>query len=76
MQVQKLEKGIFIGDSATTSHMTSDMTGLYSLQKISGSVMTGNGKNIKYTHKGLLDVICVQRDGSMAKDTWELKVVS
>ena len=31
MQVQKLEKGIFIGDSAATSHMTSDMTGLYNL---------------------------------------------
>ena len=27
------------------------------------------------THKGLLDVICVQRDGSTAKDTWEIKVV-
>ena len=26
MQVKKLEKGIFIGDSAATSHMTSDMT--------------------------------------------------
>ena len=59
MQVQKLEKGIFIGDSAATSHMTSDMTGLYNLQKISGSVMIGNGQNIRYTHKGLLDVICV-----------------
>ena len=39
MQVQKLEKGIFIRDSAATSHMASDMTGLYNLQKISGPVM-------------------------------------
>ena len=60
MQVQKLEEGIFIGDSAATSHMTSDMTGLYNLQKISASVMTGNGQNIRCTHKGLLDVICIQ----------------
>ena len=37
--------------------------------------MIGNGQNIKCTHKGLLDVICVQRDGSMAKDTWETQVV-
>ena len=37
--------------------------------------MIGNGQNIKCTHEGLLDVICVQRDGSTAKDTWELKVV-
>ena len=43
MQVQKLEKGIFIGDSAATSHMTSDMTGFYNLQRTSGSVMIGNG---------------------------------
>ena len=74
MQVQRLEKGIFIGDSAATSHMTSDMTGLYNLQKISGSVMRGNGQNIRCTHKGLLDVICIQKDGSTAKVTWEIKV--
>ena len=47
MQVQKLGVGIFIGDSAATTHMTSDMTELYNLQKISGSVMIGNGQNIK-----------------------------
>ena len=72
---KKLEKRIFIGDSAVTSHMTSDMTGLYNLQKISGSVMIGNGQNTRCTHKGLLDVICIQKDGSTAKDTWEIKVV-
>ena len=72
LQVQKLGKGIFIGDSAATSHMTSDMTGLYNLQKISGSVMIGNGQNIRCTHKGMLDVICIQENGSIAKDTcWE-----
>ena len=42
---------------------------------MSGSVVIGNGQNIKYTHKGLLDVICIQKDGSTAKDTWEIKVV-
>ena len=42
MQVQKFEKGIFIGDSAATSHMTSDMTVLYNLQEISSSVMIGD----------------------------------
>ena len=75
MQVQKLEKGIFIGDFAETSHMMIDMTGLYNLQKISGSVMIGNGQNIRCTHNGLLDVICIQEDGLTAKDTWEIKVV-
>ena len=54
--------------------MTNDMTGLYNLQKISGSVMIGNGQNIKCTHKVLLDVI-VFRDGSTAKDTLKIKVV-
>ena len=75
MQVQKLEKLIFIGDSVRTSHMTSDMTGLYNLQKVSGSVMIGNGQNLRCIHKGLLDVICFQKDGSTAEDTWEMKVV-
>ena len=75
MQVPKLEEGIFIGDSVATSHMISDMTGLYNLQKISGSVMIGNAQNIRCTHEGLLDVICIQRDGSTAEDTWEIKVV-
>ena len=74
-QVQKFKKGIFIEDSAAASHMTSDMTGFYNLLKISGSVMIGNGLNIKCTPKGLLDVICVHKDGSMAKDTWEINVV-
>ena len=75
MQVQKLEKGIIIGDSAAASHMTSDMTELYNLQKISGSVMIGNEQNIRCTHKGLLDVICIQRDGLTTRDMWEIKVV-
>ena len=44
IQIQKLEKGIIIGDSAATSYMTSEMTWLYSLQQISGSIMIGNGK--------------------------------
>ena len=39
MGIQKLAKDIFIRDSAATSHMTSNPTGLYNLQKISGSVM-------------------------------------
>ena len=73
MQAQKLEKGIFIGDSATTSHMTSHMSGLYNLQKISSSVMIENGQNIRCTHNGLLDVICIQRDGLTAKDNGKYK---
>ena len=28
----------------------------------------------RYTHKGLLDVICIQKIGSAAKDTREIKV--
>ena len=32
-----------MGDSAATSHMTSDNAGLYNLQKISGSVVVGTG---------------------------------
>ena len=28
-----------------------------------------------FTHKGLLDPICVQNDGSTARDTWEIKLV-
>ena len=54
--------------------MTSDMTGLYNLQQISSSGMTGNGQNIRCTDKGLLDVICIQKDESTAKGTWEIKV--
>ena len=36
--------------------------------------MKGNGQNIRCTHNGLLNVICIQRDGSTAKDTWEINV--
>ena len=64
-----LERGIFIEDSASINHMTIDPTGLYNLQKISGSVMNGNGQNIKCTQKGLLDAMHIQNDGSTTRDT-------
>ena len=75
MKVSKLEKGIFSGDSAATSHMTSDMTGVHNLQHIKGSVMIGNGHNIQCTHKGKLDVICKHKDGTKTKDTWDSRIV-
>ena len=37
--------------------------------------MIGNGKSISCTHKGKLDVICKHRDGSTARETWEVKIV-
>ena len=70
-----LEKNIFIGDSAATSHMTSRKLGVYDLVPINGSVMIGNGKSISCTHKGKLDVICKHKDGSIARETWEVKIV-
>ena len=42
---------------------------------IRGSVMIGNGESISCTHKGKLDVICKHKDGSTAKQTWEVKIV-
>ena len=66
---------IFIGDSAVTSHMTNNKTGVYDLKPIRGSVMIGNGESISCTHKGKLDVICKHKDGSTAKHTWEVKIV-
>ena len=70
-----LEKNIFIGDSAATSHMTSRKLGVYDLVPMNGSVMIGNGKIISCTHKGKLDVICKHKDGSIARETWEVKIV-
>ena len=70
-----LEKTIFIGDSAATSHMTSRKLGVYEVVPINGSVMIGNGKSNCCMHKGKLDVICKHKDGSMARETWEDKIV-
>ena len=58
MALSNLGKNIFIGDSAATSHMTSNKMGVYNLIPINGSVMIGNGQSISCTHKGKLDVIC------------------
>ena len=52
MGLNYLGKNTFIGDSAATSHMTSTKVGVYNLTPINGSVMIGNGKSIKCTHKG------------------------
>ena len=75
MELCHLGKNIFIGDSAATSHMTSNKMGVYNLVPINGSVMIGNGKSISCAHKGKLDVICKHKDGSIARETWDVKIV-
>ena len=69
------EKNIFIGHSAATSHMTNRKLGVYDLVPINCSVMIGNGNSISCTHKGKMDVICKHKDGSLARKTWEVKIV-
>ena len=75
MALSNLGENIFIGDSAATSHMTSNKLGVYNLVPINGSVMIGNGQCISCTHKGKLDVICKHKDESMARETWDVKIV-
>ena len=75
MTLSNIGNDIFIGDSAATSHMTNNKTGVYGLTPIRGSVMIGNGESISCTHKGKLDVICKHRDGSMARGTWDVTIV-
>ena len=75
MTLSNIGNDIFIGDSAATSHMTNNKTGVYDLTPTRGSVMLGNGESISCTHKGKLDVICKHRDGSMARETWDIKIV-
>ena len=75
MAFSNLGMNIFIGDSAATSHMTSNKMGVYNLIPIKGSVMIGNGQSIICTHKEKLDVICKHKDGSIAKETWDVKIV-
>ena len=38
--------------------------------------MIGKGKIISYTHRGKLDVICKHKDGSIARETWDVKILS
>ena len=64
----------FIGDSAATSHMTNRKLGVFDLVPINGSVMIGNEKSISCTHKKK-NVICKHKDGSLARETWEVKIV-
>ena len=75
MAQSNLGGNIFIGDSAATSHMTSNKLGVYNLVPINGSAMIGNGQSISCTHKGKLDVICKHKDESMARETWDVKIV-
>ena len=75
MILSSIGSNIFIVDSAATSHMTNNKTGVYDLQPIRGSVVIDNGESISCTHKGKMDVICKHKDGSTAKHTWEVKIV-
>ena len=75
MTLSNLGKIVVISDSAATSHMTSNKMGVYNLISIKGSVMIGNGQSIICTRKGKLDVICKHKDGSMVKETWDVKIV-
>ena len=63
MTLSSIGNDIFIGDSAATSHMTNNKTGVYNLIPIRGSVTIGNGESISCTHKGKLVVICKHKDG-------------
>ena len=74
MALSNLGENIFIGDSAATSHMTNNKWGVYNLVPINRSVLIGNGQSIS-THKGKLDVICKHKDESMARETWDVKIV-
>ena len=75
MALSNLGENIFIHDSAATSHMTSNKLGVYNLVPKNRSVMIGNGQSISCTHKGKLDVICNHKDESMARETWDVKIV-
>ena len=75
MALSNLGKNIFISDSAATSHMTSNKLGVYNLVPINGSVMIRNGQSISCTHKEKLDVMCKHKDESMARGTWDVKIV-
>ena len=56
--------------------MTSNKMGVYSFIPINRSVMIGNGQSISCTHRGKLDVIWKHKDGSMARETWDVKIVT
>ena len=75
MAQSNLGKTVFMGDSAATSHMTSNKMGVYHLIPINRSVMIENGQSISCTHKGKLGVICKHKDGSMARKAWDVKNV-
>ena len=75
MALSNLGENIFMGDSAATSHMTRNKLGVYNLAPINRSVMIGNGQSISCTHKGKLDVICKHKDGSIAREAWDVKIV-
>ena len=75
MALSDIRNALFIVDSADPSHMTNIKTGVYDLTPIRGSVIIGNGVSISCTHKGKLDVICMHRDGSMARETWDVKII-
>ena len=75
MTLSNIGNDIFIGDSAATSHMTNNKTGVYELTPIRGSVMIGYGESISCTHKGKLDDICKHKGGSMGTEMWEVKIV-
>ena len=72
----KFDNDIWIGDTGATSHMTFDSKGMYDLEEMSGQVIVGNGKGVKITHRGKLDVKIKQKDGSENKMTLQnVKVV-
>ena len=76
MALSNLGKNTFIGDSAATCHMTSNKLGVYNLVPTNGSVMIGNWQSISCTpNMGKLDVICKHKDGSIARETWDVKNV-
>ena len=75
MELSHLGKNIIIDDSAATSQKISNKMGVYNLVPIKDSVMIGNGKSISCTHIGKVDVICKHKDGSIDRETWDVKIM-
>jgi hypothetical protein len=57
------DQNIWIGDSGATCHMTNQLDGMFDIEEIDQAIILGDGKKLKATKKGKIQVLVKVTNG-------------
>jgi hypothetical protein len=57
------DQNIWIGDSGATCHMANQLDGMFDIEEIDQAIILGDGKKLKTTKKGKIQVLVKDTSG-------------